>query len=81
MKCLSCQTENKDGFKTCKKCGANLQMEAPWRPTWGWHAKVLGGIYIFLILAYFGISKFLNSVPPPYRLREIPKDITPWLKK
>jgi len=81
MKCIVCQTENKDTAKNCRKCGVNLQMEPLWRPTWRWHLKVLGIIYAVLIVAYFAISQFLSRIPPPYRMREIPKDVTPWLKK
>ncbi len=41
----------------------------------------VGGIYVCLTVAYFAASTFLSRVPPPYKLREIPKDLTPWLKK
>lgn len=81
MKCLACQTDNKDQSKACRKCGADLSVKPLWRPTLKWHLKVLGCIYVVLIVAYFAISKFLSSVPPPYRLREVPKELTPWLKK
>lgn len=80
MKCLVCQTDNKDNAKNCRKCGTDLTIEALWQPTWKWHAKVLGAIYVALIVAYFAISEFLNRIPPPYRVREVPKEITPWLK-
>ena len=55
--------------------------DAPWRPDWKWHAKVLGGIYMFLIVAYFALNALLSRLPPPYGLRHIPQDLTPWLKK
>ena len=80
MKCIVCQTENKEGAKVCRKCGIDLQLEPMWRPTWDWHLKVLGIIYVVLIIAYFGISRFLSRVPEPYRMRKIPHDVTPWLK-
>lgn len=55
-------------------------MEPMWQPTWQWHAKVLAGVYVALTGAYFAMSAFLSRVPPPYKLREIPKEITPWIK-
>ena len=81
MKCLVCQTDNKDNIKNCRKCGADLAIEPLWRPTWSWHLRVLGVIYVCLIGVYFAISAFLSRIPAPYRLREIPKEITPWLNK
>lgn len=80
MKCLVCQTDNKDGIKNCRKCGVDLNLSPMWKPTWAWHAKVLGVIYSLLVVAYFVISAFLSRLPAPYGLREIPKEITPWLK-
>lgn len=55
--------------------------EPMWSPTWKWHARTLGIIYVCLVIVYFSISTFLSRVPPPYKLREIPKELTPWLKK
>ena len=55
-------------------------VEPMWRPTWKWHLRVLAGIYVALTGVYFAVSAFLSRVPPPYRLREIPKEITPWMK-
>ena len=81
MKCIVCQTENKDGVKTCKKCGVDMNLELLWQPTWKWHAKSLGIIYAILIVAYFAISQFLSRIPEPYRMREVPKDVTPWLNR
>ena len=82
MKCIACQTENKEGVNSCKKCGANLQAEPLWKPTWQWHLKVLGIIYVVLIVAYFSISHFLGKVvSEPYRMRHVPIEVTPWLKK
>jgi hypothetical protein len=80
MKCSSCQTDNKDDVKSCRKCGAAFQIDPVWKPTWQWHLKVLGTIYAILIVAYFGISAFLKKLPPPYGMRDIPKEITPWMK-
>jgi hypothetical protein len=58
-----------------------LPAPEPWRPTWKWHLKLLAGIYLALIVVYVGVSALLSRLPPPYGLRSIPKEITPWLKK
>jgi hypothetical protein len=81
MKCLLCQTDNKENTKTCRKCGTDLSVEPMWQPTWKWHFKTLSIIYVVLVILYFGISNFLSRVPEPYRMRDIPQEVTPWLKK
>jgi hypothetical protein len=81
MICLVCQTENKENAKNCRKCGTDLSLEPLWRPTLKWHAKTLGIIYVVLIIAYIAISQFLSRIPPPYRMRDVPQEITPWLNK
>lgn len=75
MKCQYCQTDNKDGVKACRKCGADLQKVALWKPGWRWHAQTLLIIYGVLLIAFFLLNHFLK----PY-MRQIPKDITPWLQ-
>lgn len=70
----------KDNRKPAPPPAAAVAMEPSWKPTFQWHGKVLIGIYMVLIVAYFAVSAFLKKVPPPYRLREIPKEITPWMK-
>jgi len=80
MKCPSCQIDLRDDAKNCKKCGLDLQAAPMWKPSWKWHVRVLGIIYVVLVLAYFVISHFLKKLPPPYRLRDVPKDVTPWIK-
>ena len=75
MKCAKCQTENKDSVKNCKKCGSELNALPLWRPNAKWHLAVLGSIYGLLLVLFF----VLNIVLKPY-LRQIPADITPWLK-
>ncbi len=58
--------------------------EAPvhfWRPDWKWHGKVLGAIYASLVVIYFVLSAFLSRVPEPFKLRDIPKEMTPWLQR
>ncbi|MCX5782485.1 MAG: zinc ribbon domain-containing protein [Elusimicrobia bacterium] len=76
MKCPKCQAENKDYVKNCKKCGYDFTIVPLWQPTWKWHLKTLSIVYSVLIILFF----FLNIVLKPY-LRQIPKDITPWLKE
>lgn len=75
MKCAKCRTENKENVKTCRKCGMELTPAAVWHPAWKWHVRTLAIIYATLIAAFF----ILNFLLKPY-LRQIPKDITPWLK-
>lgn len=81
MKCALCQFDNKDDAGTCRKCGADLRLEPLWKPDWRWHARALAVIYVSLTVLYFVISHFLSRVPEPYRLRDIPKDITPWISR
>jgi len=75
MKCAKCQTDNKETAKNCEKCGIELNVLSLWRPTWEWHLTVLGSIYGILLVVFF----VLNIVLKPY-MRQIPADITPWLK-
>ncbi len=75
MKCPACSVENKDNAKNCKKCGSALNVTPLWAPTWEWHGKTLGVIYASLIVVYF----LLNWMLRPY-LRDIPPEVTPWLK-
>ncbi|MGA2089990.1 MAG: zinc ribbon domain-containing protein [Endomicrobiales bacterium] len=75
MKCPKCQFENKESAKNCKKCGTDLKTVPMWQPTWRWYLTTLSTIYGILIVLFF----VLNIVLKPY-LRQIPKDITPWLK-
>lgn len=74
MKCPQCQTENKDQVKTCRKCGLNLQLPPLWQPTWKWHARTLGIIYVVILVAFFVVKSLLK----PY-VRQLPDDVTPWL--
>ena len=52
-----------------------------WWPTWRWHLKSLAGIYLFLAVFYFAMDHWLSHLPQPYRLRDVPMEMTPWLKK
>jgi hypothetical protein len=79
MKCPSCETDNKDGARSCKKCRVDLSAPAVWKPTWRWHAKTLLTIYAILIVSYFVVSAVLARLPAPYRPGQIPKELTPWL--
>ena len=74
MKCPQCQVDNKDQAKSCRKCGANLQLPTLWQPTWRWHAKTLGIIYVILIVLFF----VMKSILKPY-IRHLPPEVTPWL--
>ena len=74
MKCPKCQHENKENVKLCKKCGIELKMPLVWKPTLRWHLTTLAIIYTSLIVIFFS----LNIILKPY-LRQIPKNITPWL--
>lgn len=78
MKCASCEVENKDAAKACRKCGRDLSPPA-WFPDARWHAKTLGLIYACLVLLYLGVTTVLSSLPKPYHLRKIPGEMTPWL--
>jgi hypothetical protein len=71
---------NQTGPKKSKKV---LQHEAlvspPWYPDGKWHLKTLGIIYAVLVVAYFGVSAALSTLPRPYHIRRIPMEMTPWL--
>lgn len=81
MKCLSCGQENKDSAKACKKCQRELHTPPAWFPDAAWHLKTLGAIYACLTVVYFAVSFFLRSLPKPYHIRDIPVEMTPWLRK
>ncbi len=55
--------------------------EGLWRPTWRWHVKTLAIIYVLLAAVFFLVTRFLSGLPEPYKLRDIPREVTPWLKK
>ena len=76
MKCSKCNTENKENARGCRKCGNEFHQQQLWKPDWKWHARTLGVIYAALLVAFFLFSHILK----PY-MRQIPKDITPWLKE
>lgn len=79
MKCLNCGQENKDKADDCRKCGRDLSLPPAWFPDWKWHIKTLTLIYCVLIVVFF-VAKFsLHKLPPPYHLREIKPEVTPWL--
>jgi hypothetical protein len=42
--------------------------------------KTLGVVYLVLVAFYFAVDRWLSRLPPPYRLREAPPEMTPWLK-
>lgn len=65
--------------KSKKAAFQEALMAPPWFPDAKWHLKTLAIIYSFLIVAYFGISHLLSSLPKPYHMRKIPMEMTPWL--
>jgi hypothetical protein len=81
MKCPNCANENKDTAKVCKKCGRDLSMPPAWFPDWKWHARTLAIIYACVTAAYFVVTFALRRLPAPYQIREIPAELTPWLKR
>jgi hypothetical protein len=80
MKCLNCGQDNKETAKVCRKCGRDLTVPPAWFPDAAWHLRTLGVIYAVLIVFYFGVSLALKQLPKPYNLREIPIEMTPWLR-
>jgi len=74
MKCPQCQCDNKDQSKTCRKCGVNLQLPPLWQPSWRWHLRTLGIIYVIIIILFFVMKSLLK----PY-VRQLPPEVTPWL--
>ncbi len=96
MRCNKCHFENVRSNKFCGKCGVRLSegekkhahggaaasvKEDFWKPDWKWHLKVLGGIYLLLVVMFFVLDNFLANLPEPYKMRDIPQEMTPWLKK
>lgn len=81
MKCTNCGQENKDAAKSCRKCGRDLAVPPAWFPDARWHLRTLGVIYALLIGFYFSVNALLAKLPRPYHLREIPPEMTPWLRK
>jgi len=53
----------------------NEEAKTPWKPTYKWFAITGGSILAALIITFF----VLNVLLKPY-MREIPPEITPWLK-
>ena len=81
VRCSSCGSENKGKPKACRKCGYNLSLPPLWIPNWKWHLKTLAIIYAVLTVGYFVVDHFLTQLPPPMDVRDIPPEVTPWLKK
>ena len=80
MKCMNCGQENKETAKACKKCGRDLTIPPAWFPDARWHLHTLGIIYACLVVFYFGVSHLLRKLPKPYHIRQIPSEMTPWLR-
>ena len=56
------------------------ELSPPWFPDAAWHLKTLAAIYGLLVIAYFGITALLKTLPRPYHLRDIAPEMTPWLQ-
>jgi len=80
MKCMNCGQENKETSKVCRKCGRGLAIPPAWFPDARWHLKTLGVIYAVLVVLYFGVDFLLRKLPKPYNVRNIPLEMTPWLR-
>ena len=65
MKCPKCNQENRESAKFCSKCGTSLTILPFWMPTWKWHLRVLGVIYIALIILFFLLQVLLKSYVRP----------------
>lgn len=79
MKCLNCGQENKVSTRLCKKCGRDMTLPPVWFPDWKWHLRTLAWIYLSLIVAFFTLNFLLHKLPPPYHMRNIPPEMTPWI--
>lgn len=44
------------------------------------HLKKLAFIYLALFLVFLALNYAANKLPAPYHKRDIPMEITPWLK-
>ena len=80
MKCLSCGQEHKETAKVCRKCGRDMTIPPAWFPNAAWHLRTLAIIYCALTVLYFAITFALKRLPKPYHLRQIPIEMTPWLR-
>ncbi|HCJ67441.1 MAG TPA: hypothetical protein DHV62_09035 [Elusimicrobia bacterium] len=65
MKCPKCGQENKESAKYCSKCGTSLTVLPFWMPTWKWHLRALGIIYIILVVLFFLLRILLKSYVRP----------------
>ncbi|MCX5783017.1 MAG: hypothetical protein NTW04_01015 [Elusimicrobia bacterium] len=66
-------------MKPAKQTKHSSPEPTAWTPDWKWHIKTLAIIYVALTAAFFIISHFLKKLPPPYHMRNIPHEATPWL--
>lgn len=55
------------------------ELSPPWFPDAAWHLKTLAVIYAVLVVAYFGVTALLKTLPRPYHLRDVAPEMTPWL--
>jgi hypothetical protein len=52
----------------------NLQLPPLWQPTWHWHLRTLGIVYIVVLVLFFTMKSLLK----PF-VRQLPPEVTPWL--
>jgi len=52
-----------------------------WRPSGVWHLKTLAVVYLVVIVGYVLVDRWLSRLPEPYRLRNVPAEMTPWLHR
>ena len=81
MKCPNCSQENKETAKQCRKCGRDFSVPPAWFPDFKWHARTLGILYALIVVFYLSVNFALRQLPKPYHIRQIPAELTPWLKK
>lgn len=79
MKHAQTPHENKSAAKQAKKNAPETPQEQPWFPDWRWHLKTLSIIYLLLIAGFFTTRHFLAKLEPPYNIRQLPSEMTPWL--
>ena len=76
---LNPQQQKKLSKKAAQALQIQEELSPPWFPDAAWHLKTLATIYVLLTAGYFGVSYLLSHLPKPYRLRDIPPEMTPWL--
>ncbi|WP_143351240.1 hypothetical protein [Candidatus Avelusimicrobium gallicola] len=50
-----------------------------WKPTIGWHLKLLGALLLVCTAAYAVLAYAAGRLPAPYQQRQPAPETTPWL--